>query len=636
MPTTEVEEPEKAPVLPNLRLLWAFVRPHRMKLAIGLVLGFFVTATTLATPLATKWVLDGLAESRSIAPAVVALSALIVLGSVIQAVQWILLGRMGEYVVRDARRSMIRRLLRLRIGELGGRSSGELVTRVTSDTVLMREAATSSLTQLVNGVIGLVGALTLMAVLDLVLFSVTLGSLAVVGVLVALLMPRVAKSQRAAQESLGRLGAALDGALRAIRTVKSARAEERESVRIVAEADASARHSIRAVHIDAAVWSITMAGVQVAILAILALGAFRVDSGALAVSTLVAFLLYAFQLMDPATELAGQFSQLQSGVAAAARIAELQKLELEEGHTREAPARPVPQPVQHPAPQPVSRPVPQPARPSAAETTPHVLVFDDVTACYAPDGPPVLDGVSFAVPRHGHTAIVGPSGAGKTTAFSLMLEFLSPQRGRLVLDGLPLEEWPAYETRRRIAYVEQDTPLLPGTLADNLRYLRPAATDADLWAALDAVGLTHRVQTLSEGLGTVLAGSTVSGGERQRIALARAFVADPEILLLDEATAQLDGLTEAAVQAFIRDRAGRAAVVTIAHRLSTVVEADRIIVLEKGRVRATGTHRELVASDQLYADMVAALRLSTQEEQGEQGEGSGEPLGEPQETAGVG
>ncbi|MEU9338738.1 ABC transporter ATP-binding protein [Streptomyces sp. NPDC048290] len=582
--------------MPHLRLLWSFVRPHRATLIVGLLLGLAVTATSLATPLATKWVLDGLADSRSIAPAVIALSVLIVVGSVTQWVQWILLGRMGEHVVRDARRSMVRRLLRLKIGELGGRSSGELVTRVTSDTVLMREAATSSLTQLVNGTIGLVGALVMMAFLDLVLFTVTFASLAVVGVLVALLMPRLAKTQRAAQESVGRLGAALDGALRAIRTVKSARAEERESERIVAEADASARHSVKAVRIDAAVWAITMAGVQLAILLILAVGAFRVDSGALPVSSLIAFLLYAFQLLDPATELAREFSQLQSGVAAAARIAEIQKLELEEGHTRPA--------------------VPRPSRPAAA-ATPAVLIFDDVTARYAPDGRPVLDGVSFAVPRHGHTAIVGPSGAGKTTAFALMLEFLRPDTGRLVLDGRPLDEWPAYETRRRIAYVEQDTPLLPGTLADNLRYLRPGATDAELWSALDAVGLTGRAEELPDGLDTVLAGATVSGGERQRVALARAFVADPEILLLDEATAQLDGLTEAAVQSFIRDRAGRAAVVTIAHRLSTVVEADRIVVLEKGRVRATGTHTELLAGDTLYRDMVAALRLAaTAEEPG--------------------
>ncbi len=577
--------------MPNLRILWSFVRPHRRTLLLGLVLGFFVTATTLASPMATKWVLDALADSRSIAPAVAVLAVLLVVGSAVQAFQWIMLGRMGEYVVRDARVSMVRRLLRLRLGELGGRSGGELVTRVTSDTVLIREAAASSLTRLVNGAVGLIGALALMAFLDWVLFAVTVGSLAVVAVIVAVLMPRMAKAEAAAQESVGRLGAALDGALRAIRTVKSARAEERESLRIEAEAEDSARHSIRAVRIAAVVWTVTMAGVELAILLILAIGAYRVDSGALPVSSLIAFLLYAFQLLEPATELANVVTQLQSGIAAASRIAQLDELELEGPDPRAATAAPT-QVYAH------------------ADTT-AAIAFHDVTARYAPDAEPALDGVSFDIPRVGHTAIVGPSGAGKTTVFSLMLEFLHPEEGHLSLDGRPAHLWPLHESRRRIAYVEQDTPLLPGTLADNLRYLRPTATEDELWDALRAVRLDERAKAFPDGLDTVLADTTVSGGERQRIALARAFVADPEILLLDEATAQLDGLTEAAVQSFVRERARHAAVVTIAHRLSTVVEAHRIVVLEQGRLRAIGTHHELLDTDTLYRDMVTALRVTT-------------------------
>ncbi|MEU8132642.1 ABC transporter ATP-binding protein [Streptodolium elevatio] len=577
--------------MPNLRILWSFVRPHRRTLVLGLVLGLFVTATTLASPMATKWVLDALDESRSIAPAVAVLAGLLVVGSAVQSFQWIMLGSMGEQVVRDARSSMVRRLLRLRLGDLTGRSSGELVTRVTSDTVLIREAAASSLTRLVNGAVGLVGALALMAFLDWVLFAVTVGSLAVVTLLVAVLMPRMAKAQAAAQESVGRLGAALDGALRAIRTVKSARAEERESLRIEAEADESARHSIRAVRIEAVVWTITMAGVQLAILLILAIGAYRVESGALSVSSLIAFLLYAFQLLEPATELATVVTQLQSGIAAASRIAQLNELDLEGPDPRAKAA--------------------VPSQVYAHTDTAAAIAFHDVTARYAPDAQPALDGVSFDVPRVGHTAIVGPSGAGKTTVFSLMLEFLHPEAGHLSLGGRPAYLWPLHESRRRIAYVEQDTPLVPGTLADNLRYLRPAAGDDELWEALRAVRLDERAKTFPDGLATVLADTTVSGGERQRIALARAFVADPEILLLDEATAQLDGLTEAAVQTFIRERSAHAAVVTIAHRLSTVVEADRIVVLERGRLRATGTHRELLATDTLYRDMVTALRVTT-------------------------
>ncbi|NUU25141.1 MAG: ABC transporter ATP-binding protein [Streptomycetaceae bacterium] len=579
-------------VVPNLRILWSFVRPYHRTLLVGLVLGLVVTAATLAGPLATKWVLDGLADSRPIAPAVAVLAGLLVVGSGVQAFQWILLGRMGEQVVRDARGSLVRRLLRLRMGELAGRSSGELVTRVTSDTVLLREAAASSLPQLVNGAVGLVGALVLMAFLDRVLFAVTLASLAVVAVIVAVLMPRMAKSQAAAQEAVGRLGAALDGALRAIRTVKSARAEDREAARIEAEADASARHSVAAVRIEAVVWTITLAGVQLAILLILAVGAYRVDSGALPVSSLIAFILYAFQIVEPATELARVFSQLQSGIAAASRIAQLRELPTEQAAGG-------------------SIPLPEKLSDTPSPTHADAISFHNVTARYADDAPAALDFVTLGIPPVGHTAIVGPSGAGKTTLFSLMREFLPPESGELRLGGVPFDRHPGHESRRRIAYVEQDAPLLPGTLADNLRYQRPSATDDELWDALRAVRLDERAKALPDGLDTVLADATVSGGERQRIALARAFVAAADIMLLDEATAQLDGLTEAAVQHFIRERARYAAVVTIAHRLSTVVEADRIVVLELGRVRAIGTHAELLDTDTLYRDMVTALRVTT-------------------------
>lgn len=581
--------------MPNLRLLWSFVRPYRTTLGLGLLLGLIVAAATLAGPLATKWVLDGLADGRPIGPAVALLAGLLVVGSVVQAAQWIMLGRMGERVVRDARGSLVRRILRLRVGALGGKSGGELVTRVTSDTVLIRDAAASALTQIVNGVIGLVGALALMALLDWVLFAVTMTALVVVAVVVGLLMPPMARAKAQAQESVGRLGGALDGALRAIRTVKSARAEDREAARIEAEADDSARHSIRAVRIEAMAWSLTMGGVQLAILLILAIGAYRVDSGALPVSSLVAFLLYAFQLLGPATELAQEFSHLQSGIAAAARIAQLDELDVEGPDPRNAPD------------------TARPRTPGDVGPETPALAFDNVTARYAPGAAPALDGVTFAIPRTGHTAIVGPSGAGKTTLFSLMLEFLHPEEGELHLDGIPMRHWPLHESRRRIAYVEQDSPLLPGTLADNLRYLRRDATDDELWDALRAVRLNERAAGLPDGLDTALAHTALSGGERQRIALARAFVADPAVLLLDEATAQLDGLTEAAIQDFIRARARRAAVVTIAHRLSTVVEADRIVLVENGRCRATGTHPELVATDALYRRMVAALRLSTED-----------------------
>jgi ATP-binding cassette subfamily B protein len=581
-------DPKPDPGAKPTRILWSYMRPHRRKLALGVLLSLAVTGSSLAGPLVTKTVLDRLAADQSIVGPVVLLGALLVAGSVLGLWQWIMLGTLGERVVLDARGTMVRRLFRVRIPELTGRSSGEFVTRVTSDTVMLREAAAGSLVQLVNGVVGLFGALALMAVLDTVLLATTVGTLLVVAALAGVLMPKMAKAQREAQAAVGRVGSALEGAMRAIRTVKASRAEERETERVLVEARESARHSIRSVRMEAIAWTITWGGISLAVMLVLAIGAYRVDQGALAVSGLVAFLLYLFQLMGPASELTQTFTQLQSGIAAAARISEIEALGVEES-----------EPTAHPEPGTVAAP------------TPAVLSFSEVTARYAPGTAPALNGVSLDIARTGHTAIVGPSGAGKTTAFSLMLRFLHPEHGEISLDGLPLQHWSLEALRQRIAYVEQDTPLVPGTLAENLRYTHPEATDEELWAALATVQLDDRARELPEGLDTLLTGAAISGGERQRIALARALVSRPEILLLDEATAQLDGLTEAAVQVAIRELAHRGAVVTIAHRLSTVIDADRIVLLEAGRTRAVGTHAELLEADELYRDLVSALRIAT-------------------------
>jgi ATP-binding cassette subfamily B protein len=593
-PATAVQAPQGADGapgsrFPRLAVLWSFAVPHRRALGLGFLLALGGSATALASPLVTKWVLDALATSGSLLQPVLVLAAMTVVGAGLSFGQWVVLGTVGEQIVLEARRSIVDRYVRARIGAITARPAGELVTRVTSDTLLLRQAASSSLIGIVNGLVVLVGSLVLMGVLDLVLLSTTFVALSVVTVLFLVLMPGIARAQQQAQEHVGHLGGTLEGALRAVRTVKASRAEARIAARIGADADVSATFGIRAVRREAIAWTIAWGGLQVAIITILGLGAWRVSEGTMEVSSLIAFLLYAFGLMGPIMELTQNVTALQSGFAAAERIREVEGLEVEE-HAL----------------------VPAPVRAAGDDGSGPILQMRGVTAAYGPDAAPAVSGIDLTIPRRGHVAVVGPSGAGKTTVMSLVLRFLEPQAGEIVLDGVPYSALTHDEVRRRMAYVEQESPVVPGTIRENLTFSEPGTSDEDLHRVLAEVQLDGLVAELPDGLDTPLSATSVSGGQRQRIALARAILGAPELLLLDEATAQVDALTEAAIHRCIQDRAGRGAVLTIAHRLSTVVDADEILVLDAGRMRARGTHAELLEADELYRGFIEALRIGVQ------------------------
>lgn len=575
------------PDVPTWRLLLGYVRPHRRALLAGALLALATGATGLVLPLVARGLIDDLSHDRPIGRALLGMAALVVANAAVGALGSYVLRRTAESVVLGARRALSSYLLRLRIPAVDRSEPGDLMARITSDTTLLREVTTDSLVGLGTGGLTLVATVVMMGLVDWVLLSVTLGVILCAGTVLGVIVPRINRASKQAQDAVGVMGASLERILGALRTVKASGAEHREEETIHAAAEESWRQSVRAAKWSAAAGNTAGLAMQIAFITVLAVGGARVATGAIDVGTLVAFLLYVFYLMSPIQQVVGAVTQYQTGAAALARIQEALRL----------PAEPAALPA----------PLPTPGAEPAA------LAFDEVRFRYADDLPYVHHGVTFAVPARGMTAFVGPSGAGKTTVFSLIERFYDPEAGVITLDGRELERWDLPQLRSAIGYVEQDAPVLSGSLRDNLLLGNPDADDTDLTRVLKTTRLDGLVARLPRGLDTLVGhrGTKLSGGERQRVAIARALLRRPRLLLLDEATSQLDAVNEAALRDTVADVARTTTVLVVAHRLSTVTMADRIVVMDAGRVRAVGTHRELVARDPLYAELAATQFLAT-------------------------
>ncbi|MGW1543812.1 ABC transporter ATP-binding protein [Streptomyces sp. NPDC002309] len=568
-------------------MLLGYVRPHRWTLFAGALLSLVTGATGLALPLVARGLIDDLSHDRAVTGALLAMSALVVANAAVGALGGYVLQRTAESVVLGARRTLSSYLLRLRISAVDRSEPGDLMARITSDTTLLREVTTDSLVGLGTGGLTLVATVVMMGFVDPVLLGVTLAVVVGAGLVLGLIVPRINKASRRAQDAVGVMGASLERVLGALRTVKASGAEHREERTLHAAAEESWRQSVRAAKWSAAAGNTAGLAMQVAFITVLAVGGARVATGAVDVGTLVAFLLYVFYLMSPIQQVVGAITQYQTGAAALARIQEALRLPAE--------------------PQASAASLPSPGAPPAA------LAFEDVRFRYADDLPYVHHGVSFEVPAQGMTAFVGPSGAGKTTVFSLIERFYDPESGVITLDGRQLTEWELPQLRSAIGYVEQDAPVLSGSLRDNLLLGSPEADDDALTRVLKTTRLDGLVERLPNGVETLVGhrGTKLSGGERQRVAIARALLRRPRLLLLDEATSQLDAVNEAALRDTVADVARTTTVLVVAHRLSTVTMADRIVVMDSGKVRAVGTHRELVTADPLYAELAATQFLAT-------------------------
>ncbi|MFE3323534.1 ABC transporter ATP-binding protein [Streptomyces sp. NPDC059176] len=565
---------------------------HRRPVIVATVLTLTGSALGLAQPLVAKQIIDTSGSARAFWPLLLLLATLFVTEAATGAVGRFLLERMGEGVVRQLRHGLVSHLLRLEMREYDRRRSADLISRVTTDTALLREVVSQALVELVTGALVAAGAIVLMAwiaPLLLVLVALTVGVAAAV---VASLLKGIRAASERMQNSVGAIAADLERALGALPMVRVHRAEDREAQRIGERIESAHDAGVGTAKLASLMSPAVELAVQGSFLIVLVIGGLSVTGHANSLGDLVAFLLYASYLVLPLSSVFRAVGLMQRGMGAYQRIE----------HALALPAEPSPAQARVRTREPAIRQSPSYEGPA--------LAVRDLTFGYVPDRP-VLQGVTFDVPHRCQTALVGRSGAGKSTIFALVARFYEPDSGTVLFDGQPAAELSRAECRQRIAVVDQNTHVLQGTLRDNIAYAVPDATDADVQRVVELARLDDVVRRLSGGLSGVLGdrGNTLSGGERQRVALARALLARPQLLLLDEPTSHLDAINETALTTVMKDVAQECAILVIAHRLSTVQHADQIIVLDNGHATAIGRHEELLGTSSTYRELAAGQEL---------------------------
>ncbi len=607
------QESTTTPTAPRgtFRQLFPYLAEHRPVLALVIVLSLAGAAASLAQPVLVSQVIGVVQRGDPLGSLVWLLVGLVVAAGLLSGLQHYLLQRTGTSVVLSARRRLVSRMLRLPIAEFDQRRTGDLVSRVGSDTTLLYAVITQGLVDALGGAVVFVGALIAMVIIDPVLLGLTVLVIGVSVVTVVLLSGRIREASREQQEKVGDLAAAVERVIGAIRTVRAANATDRELAVVEADARGAWAAGIKVAKVSALIVPIAGIALQVSLLVVLGVGGYRVASEAITVADLVAFILFLFMLIMPLASAFGAVTSVNQALGALGRIEEINGLAGEaEGDTLIEPAAPVDSDAaisfddvrfRYPETAVLLHEDRLPGRESALSSR-EGPEMDPPPSSSAPIDREVLKGVSFEVPRGSRVALVGPSGAGKSTILSLIERFYDPTGGVVRLGGVDVRALDRERLRAQIGYVEQDAPVLAGSLRQNLTLAAPDASDEACVAVLRTVNLGEVLDRDPAGLDAAVGedGVMLSGGERQRLAIARALLAAPPILLLDEATASLDGVNEQLLREAIDKVAEHRTLLVIAHRLSTVVDSDQIVVLDKGRVVGVGTHSELVVSTPLY------------------------------------
>src|SRR5882672_10578395 len=584
-PEIAAGKPEAVPAreakLRPLLLLLPFVKRYRGRALAAFCALLAAALATLAVPLAVRRMIDfGFThESLNLIDSYFAVMLLVAgLLALASAARYYLVTTLGERIVADLRAEVFGHLTALSVAFFDQAKTGELVSRLTADTTQIKAAVGSSISVALRNLVLFTGATTMMVVTSPWLSAFVLGAIPVIVLPLYGFGRSVRRRSRSAQDTLADASAYAGEMIGAVRTLQ-AFTNERDSTsrfaQVVERAFAAARDSIKA---RAALTAVAIFLVFSSVIVVLWVGAQAVIDGEMTPGRLSQFVLYAVFAASGLGQLSEVWGELSQASGAAERLFELMNVRPQ----IQAPERPVA--------------LPEPARGEIA--------FENVRFAY-PGRPesPVLDGVTLRVRRGEKVAIVGPSGAGKSTIFHLILRFYDPDAGTIDFDGVPLRDVDPAALRRRVALVPQDTAIFAASVADNIRFGRPDASDADVARAAELALASEFVGRLPERFATLIGerGVTLSGGQRQRIAIARAILRDAPLLLLDEATSSLDAESEKFVQTALERLMAERTTLVIAHRLATVLSCDRILVMDQGRIVEEGTHATLAATGGLYA-----------------------------------